>query len=269
MRQFGHKFRAAIACASVVCAVISQTSWAQLDRQDTAGQKAKEVADALAKVKSPQFKAFHAEILAEARAVQAIPDLEKQFSAMTDPLDKAKIAQVLLFLGDRKDAYWEYLAQLAKPVLESDMPNPIQYDFDGKQSPGLTQGFVAWADSHNIPPGEAGMNAIYVWPGVIKLLGATNDTRAVPLLRRAFSSANPLVQVAASRGLAEAQDADSVPSIIEKCKNAPSDLARQFAESLVYFDDPAAQNAVDTYVPRDRAKMLRNYRMAGGRALHR
>jgi hypothetical protein len=41
------------------------------------------------------------------------------------------------------------------------------------------------------------------------------------------------------------------------------------AESLVYFDDPDAQNAVDFYLSKEVAKELRETRAKGAGALHR
>jgi hypothetical protein len=228
-----------------------------------------EVADAVAKVKSGKFNGYHVGLIGEAGAIEAIPDLEKQFARAAEPLDKAKIAQVLLLLGDKKDAYWNFLAELAKPALESDAPNPIQYDPQGKSMPGLSPEFIAWAEAHSQSPNEAGENAIYTYPGIVMLVGGTRDPRAIPLLRQALSSPNHLIENAAAKGLAEVQDAASVPLIIGACKKAPAEAASAIAESLVYFDDPQAQNAVDTYVPKEEAKVLREARMMGRGALHR
>jgi HEAT repeat protein len=228
-----------------------------------------EVADAVAKVRSGKFNGYHVGVIGEAGATEAVPDLELQFTRDTEPIEKAQIAQVLLALGDRKDAYWNYLVELAKPALQSDAPNPIQNDAQGKSLPGLSPQFAAWATAHDKSPDEAGETALYIYPGIMMLLGSTRDPRAIPLLRQGLSSPNNLVEAAATKGLAEFQDVPSIPLIIAACKKAPAEGASVIAESLVYFDDPQAQNAVDTYVPKEEAKLLRQGRMRGKGALHR
>jgi hypothetical protein len=67
----------------------------------------------------------------------------------------------------------------------------------------------------------------------------------------------------AALGLAEIQDKASIPLIIEACKRAPAEAAAVMAESLVYFDDAEAQRAVDTYIPKDAAKVFREARAQG------
>jgi HEAT repeat protein len=249
----------------VLCyGLLAGIAYAQAAQPEPASRSAaRQVADAIAKVKSGKFIGYDVEVIAEARALVAIPDLEKQFTLVSDPIDKAKIAQVLLLLGDKKDAYWDYLAELVKPALESDAPDPAQYDAQRKQIRGVSQEFLAWAKAHGQSPGEAAENAIYNWPGIVMLVGATRDSRALPLLRRAFSSPNPALQISAADGFAEMLDTSSVPLMIERCKNAPPDVANAIAQSLVSFDDPEAQKMVDTYVPKDVAKALRDRRMAG------
>jgi HEAT repeat protein len=229
----------------------------------------KDVADAVAKVKSGKFNGYHVGVIGEARAVEAIPDLEIQFTRVSEPIQRAKIAQVLLFLGDKKDVYWNYLADLAKPALESDAPSPIHYDTEGKSIPDPSQEFVTWAQAHGQSPNEAGENALYILPGIVMMLGATGDARALPLLRRALSSPNYQIEAAAALGLAEMHDVTAIPLMISRCASAPAEAATLIAEALVYFDDPQAQNAVDTYLPKERAKALREARITGRGALHR
>ncbi len=227
-----------------------------------------ELAKALANLKSGEAIAYNAQVISEAGASEAIPDLEKQFASAPEFIDKAKVAQVLLALGDKKDVYWNYLAELADSILESDAPNPMQFDAEGKGVPGLSPDWVAWAKAHN-QPASAGEDAIYVYPGIIGLLGMTRDPRAIPLLRQALAFPNYMIQTAATMGLAEMQDKSSVPLIIDACKRAPAEVAEVMARSLVYFDAPEAQNAVDTYIPKQRAQMLREARARGEGALHR
>lgn len=256
----------------ICCALLAGVVSGQSDHPRSATPytvNKKEVTDAVAKVKSGKFNGYHVGLIGEARAVEAIPDLENQFTRVSEPIDKAKIAQVLLLLGDRKDVYWNYLAELVKPALDGDAPSPIHYDAQGKSIPDLSQEFVTWAQAHGQSPHEAGENATYILPGIVMLVGATADSRALPLLRRALSSPNYLIEAAAAMGLAEMHDVTSVSLIIARCKEAPAEAGSAIAESLVYFDDPQAQNAVDTFLPKEEAKALREARMMGRGALHR
>lgn len=263
-----------------MCAVLlAGFAQGQTAEQESAGERAAqsqsederaaEVAKAIARLKSGnEFGTYTVEVIREARAVEGIPDLEKQFTRVSDPLVKAKIAQVLLSFGVRKEAYWNYLAESVQAVLDTNVPDPTIYNSQGKQVRGLSADFVAWARSRGESPGKAAEDAVYIWPGFVMLVGASGDARAIPLLRRALSSGNLMIQDAAAMGLAEMQDLTSVPTIIAKCKAAPPEVAAVIAESLVFFDDPRAQAAVDAYVPTEIAKALRERKRSGKGPLH-
>ena len=113
----------------------------------------------------------------------------------------------------------------------------------------------------------AGGNAAFLYPVILKLVGTTHDSRAIPLLRQALSPPNYMIGIAAASGLAEAGDATSIPAIIARCDEAPAEAATVMA--LVYFDDAQAQNGVDIYIPKEEAKALREARAMGAGALHR
>jgi HEAT repeat protein len=255
----------------VLCALAGgahgQVKQIQPDTQVYGPDKAK-VPEAIAKVKSGDFTLGHVELIAEANAVEAIPDLEKQFVRSQDQLDKAKIAQALVKLGDKNDTYWDFLVQAATPAVESDAPDFINRDSQGKELPGPSPEFVAWVKAHNLAPPTAAADAEYIYPGKVMLLGATGDRRAIPLLRQALLSHNYLIEAAAARGLAEIQDKDSIILIVDVCKKAPTQVAGLIAEPLLYFDDPQAQDAVDKYVPKAIAKDLREARAKGKTPFH-
>ncbi len=250
------------------CALLVGVAHPEMAQSPTSNPLAAEVPDAIAKVKSGDFLLSDLGVIGETRAVEAIPDLEKQFTLRSDPLEKARIAQVLLLLGDKKDEYWNYLAGLMKTVLDSDAPSPVRYDAQGKHISGPSQEFVKWAQAHGQPPGPAAEDAVYILPGLVMVIGMTADSRALPLLRQALSSPNDQIEAAAALGLAEMQDTASVPLIIARCKQAPAEAATMIAESLVYFDDQQAQSAVDTFIPKEQARALREARAAGDGPLH-
>lgn len=82
------------------------------------------VANALGRVTRGDFSLADVEQLANAGAVQAIPDLKKQFALSHDEVTKGKIASALVKLGDKDDTYWDYLVKEATPAIESDAPYP-------------------------------------------------------------------------------------------------------------------------------------------------
>jgi hypothetical protein len=221
-----------------------------------------QLADAIAAVKSGDFFPSHVEVITKAKAVQAIPILEEQFARTQDETNKGKIASSLVTLGDKDNTYWNYLLQQATLAVDSDLPFPIDYAQADKSSVQFPPDLIAWAKAHNVSANSAAEGALYDLPGKLLLLGSTGEPRGTPLLQRALLSRNPLIVVAAAKGLAQSQDKDSIPLIIAACRANPT-LAALIAEPLVYFDDPRAQRAVDTYIPKDRAKILRDAKAQG------
>lgn len=247
----------------VACVAHAQNPKPQTGTQLHIADKA-HTAAAISKIKSGNFVGTDADLIAKAGAVEAIPALKEQFLRKQDATDKAKIAQVLLKLGDKDDSYWNFLVDLVTPALESDAPDFMSYDSQGKSQPGPSPEFSAWATAHNLPPnGSIAEDSIYIFPGEVMLLGLTGDPRAIPLLRRGLQSRNHMIVNAAALGLAELQDKDSVPLIVEACQQAPKEAAAAIASSLVYFDTPDAQAAVDAYVPKNQAKVLRDAKAQG------
>ncbi|MBZ5568002.1 MAG: hypothetical protein LAN64_09145 [Acidobacteriia bacterium] len=267
-KVFGKSAVRAVFHFLLCCGLPTGIARCQSAQPQAANESPAEVADAIAKVKSGKFNGYHVEVIGEARAVVAIPDLEKQFTLVSEPLERAKIAQVLLLLGDKKDEYWDYLAGLMKPILDSDAPSPEGHDAQGKLIRPPSPEFVEWARKHGRSPGEAAEDAVYRLPGIVGIVGMTGDSRALPLLRRALLSPNFHIAFAAAFGLAEMQDTSSIPLIISRCKEAPAEASSLIAESLVYFDDPEGQKAVDRFIPKEKAKLLRDARSAGEGPLH-
>jgi HEAT repeat protein len=221
------------------------------------------VPDAIAQVKSGDFAEIHVDMIARAGATEAIPSLKQQFVHTDDPLLKAKIAAAIVRLGNKDDTYWDFLVKLATPALESDAPDFMGYDSQGKAVSGPSPEFVAWADAHNLPHGGLLEQSRYLLPGTVGFLGWSRDPRAIPLLRQALLSRNHMIEIMAAMGLAEIGDKDSIPLIVDACRKAPADAAAIIAESLVYFDDTSAQSAVDQFIPKDIAKIYRDAKAHG------
>jgi hypothetical protein len=211
------------------------------------------VPNAITKVKSGEFSGVHVDLIARAGALEAIPVLKEQFARVQDPLLKAKIAAALVRLGDKDDTYWDFLVKLATPGLESDAPDFMRRDSQGKSLPGPSPEFEAWVKAHNLDPAGLGEDSFYVLPGKVAFLGWSRDPRAIPLLRQALLSPNYQIEIAAALGLAEIGDKDSIPFIVEACKRAPAEAAAAIAQALVYI---VAQSAVDQYIPRTEQKYI-------------
>ena len=261
------KFHRLMFCALLTVVAYGQAGENRSDKTPGTVSKDK-VADAIEKARQDNPESiYYVEQIAHAGALQAVPMLEEKFARTKDPLDKAKIAQVLIKLGDKDDTYWDYLVKLVTPALESDAPDFMNYDSQGKSATGPSPEFIAWAKARNLPAngpnGTAAEDSVYRFPGEVGLLGLAGDPRAIPLLRQALSSPNHMIEIAAAKGLVELQDKDSIPLIIEACKRAPKEAAAVIAESLVYFNDAETQSAVDAYVPKERAKILRESRSQG------
>ncbi len=207
-------------------------------------------AEAMARLKHGDF--FPADInrIAKAGAVQAIPDLEKQFELTPDPVSKISIASALVRLGDKDPAWWNYLAQGAADAIASDAPSPWRFDSKGKALPDVLPSpeLIAWAKVHNLTDVELD-TMVSEFLAKVTYLGESGDRRAIPLLRQALSSSNYMIQTFAAQGLAELQDKASIPLIIEACREAPADAAVVIARSLLDFNDPQAQSAARAFRP--------------------
>jgi PBS lyase HEAT-like repeat len=225
-----------------------------------------QLATSIARAKSGNVDTYDVEIIAEAGAVQAIPSLEEQFGRTTDVDTKTKIANGLVRLGDKHNTYWNYLLEQTTLAVDSDVPDALFSDPLGKTVDQNSE-LQAWAQAHNVSANTAAQSALYDLPGKVLELADTGDPRGIPLLRRALQSRNYMIAVWAAKGLAQIQDKNSIPLIIAACQGAPTGFASEIAKSLIWFDDPRAQTAVDTYMPREHAKIFRDARAQGMKPL--
>ncbi|MDQ2842728.1 MAG: HEAT repeat domain-containing protein [Acidobacteriota bacterium] len=205
--------------------------------------------DALARLKQGEFFPADIHIIAVGGAVQAIPDLKKQFDLSQDQSSKDSIASALVKLGDKDPTWWDYLTKEAADAIVSDAPSAAQFDSKGKFVPGPSPEFIAWAKAHNLKTDSALQAATSEFPAKVLFLGESGDRRAIPLLRQALSSPNVMIQTFAVRELAQFQDKASIPLIIGACQQAPADAAYAIASGLRLFDDPRAQGAAKEYAP--------------------
>jgi hypothetical protein len=245
-------------CFVLGCPLLSRLAHGQAT-QNTAD----ELSGAIAGAKSGDVSPRDVEVIAKARAVQAIPALEVQFSRTTDLDTKTKIADGLVRLGDKDNTYWNFLLKQATLAVDSDLPDPFHDSQGNATGRQLSPEFKAWAQAHHVDVSAAIQSALYDLPGKVMLLAETGDPRGIPLLRRALQSNNYQIVAWASKGLAQTQDKQSIPLIIAAVQKAPPDYTSLIAEPLVYFDDAQAQSAVDTYMPKEKATMAREEKARG------
>jgi HEAT repeat protein len=183
---------------------------------------------------------------------ETVAILKKNFVNTKDERHKAQIASALIELGDKDNIYWDFLLRQAISVLEGDTSSAVKNDSQGKPSEGPSS-YDAWARQ------DADLNMMLIF---VETVAETRDPRGIQFLRRALSF--PSFQGDAAAGLVRAQDNDSIPLIIDLCKNASPEEARFFAmQVLVYFDDPRAQSAVDQYLSKEDAKFAREQKANG------
>jgi HEAT repeat protein len=245
-----------------LAAALSSTALFAQDAQ-AAPSQAEQLATAIARARSGNVNTSDVEIIAEAGAAQAIPSLEEQFERTTDVGTKIKIANGLVRLGDKRNTYWNYLLEQATLAVDSDVLDALFSDAVGKTRDQISSEIQAWAQAHNISSNTAVVSAIYDLPSKVFELAQTGDPRGIPFLRRALRSRNYMIAVWAAKGLVQIQDNDSIPLIIATCQRMPTGYASEIAKPLIWFDDPRAQTAVDTYMTKENAKIFRDARAQG------
>jgi HEAT repeat protein len=197
---------------------------------------------------------FYVGKAAATHPAETVAILKENFVNTKDERHKAQIASALIELGDKEDIYWDFLLRQATSALESAASSAGKSDSQGKPIEGPSPE-DAWAKQDAID------NIVLLF---VETVAETRDPRGVRILQRALSFPNFEIQNIAASGLARARDKDSVPLIIDVCKNAPPDVASVIAaNALVYFDDPRAQSAVDLYLSKDAAKSAREQKAEG------
>lgn len=224
----------AVWCALLVRVVHGQASQDQVD--EALSQKFRSV---IGHLKEGVYGPVTQEQIAEAEAGQLVPILEARFVTSQDADVKGRVARSLMDLGDKSNAYWDFLVQQAKLAIESDAPSTRCYS-----STNCTghSAYVAWARVHNAPEdSQAEMELNWLLEERVQLV--FGDPRGISLLREALKSPNINVVSTGADGLTRAQDKDSIPLIVEACKrfHDPEEV-RLIAQNLRLFEhDPGAR----------------------------
>jgi HEAT repeat protein len=227
--------RVAVWCALLVGVGYGQTLQDQVD--EVLSLKVRSVIDSL---KQGTYGPATQEQIAEAQAGQLVPILEARFVSSQDAVVKARVARALVDLGDKGNAYWDFLGQQAKLAIESDAPSSQCYS-----STNCTghSAYVAWAKAHNAPEdSKAEMELNWLLEERVQLV--FGDPRGISLLREALKSPNINVVWAGADGLTRALDKDSIPLIVEACKRFHGQEVPLISHTLRQFmRDPDARAA--------------------------
>jgi HEAT repeat protein len=226
---------AAVWCALLVGVGYGQTSQDQVD--EALSKKVRSVIDSM---KQGTYGPATQEQIAEAQAGQLVPILEARFVTSQNAVVKARVARALVDLGNKGNAYWDFLVRQAKLAIESDAPSSQCYS-----STNCTghSAYVAWARAHNAPQDtKAEMELQWLLEERIQLV--FGDPRGIPLLREALKSPNINVVWAGADGLTRALDKDSIPLIVEACKRFHGEEVPLISHTLRQFmRDPDARAA--------------------------
>jgi hypothetical protein len=226
---------AAVWCALLVGVGYGQTSQDQVD--EVLSVKVRSVIDSL---KQGTYGPATQEQIAEAQAGQLVPILEARFVHSQDVDIKARVAKALVDLGDKGQAYWDFIAQQAKLAIESDAPS--SRCFSSTNCTGHAE-YVAWARAHHAPEDSQAEMELH-WRLEEKVGLVYGDPRGIPLLREALKSANINVVSTGADALTRAHDKDSIPLIVEACKRFHGEEVPLISHTLRQFmRDPDARAA--------------------------
>jgi HEAT repeat protein len=227
----------AVWCALLVGVVYGQASQEQVDEALSL-----KISSVIEHLKQGVYGPATQEQIAEAEAGQLVPILEARFVTSQDADVKARVARSLMDLGDKSNAYWDFLVQQAKLAIESDAPSPRCFSSANCVS-GHPREYLAWARAHNVTEGSQEETALYWLEG--KLYFVSGDPRGIPLLREALKSPYLEIVYTAAKVLARAHDKDSIPLIVEACKRLhDADEVRLIAQNLRDFQRDPETRAV-------------------------
>jgi hypothetical protein len=241
-----------------------------LGRQTEGVQDVKRIIDAFEKTPFPG----HANQLADADAIEAIPVLRKKFSELKTRVSELEarsgdadfelsvmreISSALVRLGVKEGEHWDFLLAQADIAVNSDVPYPFV-----DEDMGYREEYRSWAASHGIVDlATDAIKRLTVFTRLIPLAMA-GDERALPLLRKGLLSPNPAVQGSSAKGLALLQDRQSIPAIIAICDKTKPPMLSFIVYSLLFFDDASAQEAAQRLLDREAVDRVLEVRRKAG-----
>jgi hypothetical protein len=175
----------------------------------------------------------------------AISNLEDIFAVTSQVELKQRIASILMRIGVRDSAYFDFLVGEAKKALEIDAPWGELFDDKTGKVTGINPAFLEWCRKHHRNPYEAFEEARYEVPVPWFYLAAAGDPRAYDLLMNGLQAENIMIAALAAQGLAKLQDPRAINELITLSRHGALGIRFQMAEALWFFADPRAQAAAD------------------------
>jgi hypothetical protein len=203
---------------------------------------------------------------AKAGPERAIPVLERFYSRhQNDPAKdgleplRDDIASLLVQLGDNNPIYWNLLVSEATAALNSEIPPPNLQKNAATYADTYSPEQLTWAKQHGMTTDEMFLAGMYTLPAKFAPLAKSGDPRALPLLRQALQSDNHMIKLLGAAGLAVLRDTASVPLIIDACRR-DGELGSEFADTLMFFHDPKADEVFKEYFPDVNIQEARRFR---------
>lgn len=197
---------------------------------------------------------------------KAIPGLREEFQKAPDKIVKQAAAAALVSLKATEREYWDYLVRHALQAVESDAPTIVAYE-NGKAIRGKTNPeFVVWCKKKRLDPQAAALESTYVHPTDVLFLALANDARAIPVFLKGLNSGNFLIAARSAQGLARLGYKPAAEHILNACDRVPPEAASLVAESLAFFEDRKAHQAVLKHVRDEKWQALRTRAKAKGSA---
>ena len=166
------------------------------------------------------------------------------------------IAGALLSLGESDVLYFDYLAEPAREVAQSDMPFPLLVDERGQLSPReLSPTFVAWCGERQLEPTQTSFLAIYELHLDLMFLALARDIRSSDIFLRALDAPNFYTVNQGITGLALLRQRTSIAPIVRAAERMPVEIRQRPAAALMLFDVPEARELARRFVP-DEKRLL-------------
>jgi hypothetical protein len=193
-----------------------------------------------------------------------IPALKSAFEARGSKEEKQKIAGTLLRLGERSDAYFEFLATYVKQAVDDRSPSFIMYDSQGRFVQGqFSPTFENWCAQNGKDPRAVAALQFDVYPRDVSELAKAQDARAAALFKTGLESPHPLVVCFSVEGLGRLQDTSAIP-LIRKTAERSRAIAEAIAIALPWYSWPEAESLRIELEPN---KRMRDFHFANVQSL--
>jgi HEAT repeat protein len=175
----------------------------------------------------------------------AVRNIEEIFAATSKIELKQRIASILIRIGVRDLAYFDFLAGEARRALAIDMPWAELFDEQTGKTTGINPAFVKWCEKHHRDQYEAFEEARYQVPVPWFYLASAGDPHAYDLLVQGLHAENKMIVMYAALGLAKLQDPRAIDALIAASRHEIAGARYEIAQALWHFPDDRAQATAD------------------------